>query len=185
MIISSNEMYDLLINGNQSAINLWEENFEYFKKDLGFKVPEYNEMKRDCAIYDLDGTLYLSPTGTHWYERDFENDIVVEPIAKMIKYFSEEDFPVFVSGRQDKFREATEEALGNLGWKPELNCHLFMRKTGDQRDDTIVKEELFWEHVYPLFNVKFVVDDREKVCRLWKHKLRFYVFNVNQLGTEF
>ena len=38
------------------------------------------------------------------------------------------------------------------------------------RQDTIVKEELFWEHIEPIYNVIAAFDDRPVIVRLW-HKL--------------
>ncbi len=44
---------------------------------------------------------------------------------------------------------------------------LYMRKEGDMRKDSIVKEELFNEYIRDKYNVKLVLDDRNSVVRLW------------------
>lgn len=44
---------------------------------------------------------------------------------------------------------------------------LFMRKDGDDRCDTIIKEEIFWEEIAPYYNVIAAFDDRPKILRKW------------------
>ena len=42
-----------------------------------------------------------------------------------------------------------------------------MRKEGDVRKDTVIKEELFWEHIAPHYNVLVAFDDRPCVVDMW------------------
>ena len=48
------------------------------------------------------------------------------------------------------------------------DLELHMRKNGDNRSDRLVKEEIFWEHIEPRFNVLAAFDDRPRIVRLWK-----------------
>ena len=57
-----------------------------------------------------------------------------------------------------------------------------MRKENDNRKDSIVKEEIFWNSVAPDYNVKAVFDDRPQVVRLW-HDLK--IENVICVGEPF
>ena len=43
-----------------------------------------------------------------------------------------------------------------------------MRKLDDKRRDDIVKKELFDENIRGRFNVKFVIDDRNRVVDMWR-----------------
>jgi len=43
-----------------------------------------------------------------------------------------------------------------------------MRSQGDTRPDEIVKREIYEEHIKPLYNVDFVLDDRNKVVKMWR-----------------
>ena len=61
---------------------------------------------------------------------------------------------------------------------------LYMRKTGDKRDDTIVKEEIFKEFIEPEYIVLGVIDDRNKVVRMWE-RLGLKVMKVGGLYDEF
>ena len=43
-----------------------------------------------------------------------------------------------------------------------------MRKNGDSRRDSIVKEEIFWNDIEPKYNVLAVFDDRDQVVKMWR-----------------
>ena len=45
-----------------------------------------------------------------------------------------------------------------------------MRKSSDSRGDQIVKSEILEKEILPKYNVKLVLDDREKVVRMWRDK---------------
>jgi hypothetical protein len=45
---------------------------------------------------------------------------------------------------------------------------LIMRRTGDTRKDSIIKEEIFWEQIEPHYNVIAVFDDRDQVVKMWR-----------------
>lgn len=72
---------------------------------------------------------------------------------------------IFVSGRPEEYRKVTQE------WFSEHNFgthKLFMRKTGDFRKDSIVKEEIYRSAIEPEFNVLFCIDDRKQVVDMWR-----------------
>ncbi|WP_216080453.1 hypothetical protein, partial [Shigella flexneri] len=46
--------------------------------------------------------------------------------------------------------------------------NLSMRKDGDVREDSIVKLEMFNEHIRDKYYVDFVLDDRNQVVELWR-----------------
>jgi hypothetical protein len=48
-----------------------------------------------------------------------------------------------------------------------IKLHL-PRKSGDNRKDSVVKEEIFNEHIKPNFIVEFVLDDRNQVVEMWR-----------------
>ena len=76
-----------------------------------------------------------------------------------------------MSGRDDACREQTEAwlldrcQLGLGGWD---YIGPFMRTTGDRRDDAIVKLELFDQHVREHYDVRYVLDDRNRVVHAWR-----------------
>lgn len=131
------------------------------------------------VICDLDGTLALfckeQDCGcglNHRSPYDASscfNDSVNWPVLEILK--SVELPIIFMSGREEKYREQTIKWLENADERPDMkgmNYMLYMRATGDLRKDSIVKAELFQRHVRYNFNVLFVLDDRNQVVDFWR-----------------
>ena len=47
---------------------------------------------------------------------------------------------------------------------------LFMRPTGDTRKDSILKKEIYDNHIKGKYNVKYVLDDRDSVVEMWREQ---------------
>jgi hypothetical protein len=43
-----------------------------------------------------------------------------------------------------------------------------MRRSGDNRCDSIVKEEIYNDYIKDKYNVLAVFDDRDRVCDMWR-----------------
>lgn len=129
-------------------------------------VVKYNPKLSDAIICDIDGTLAFS-NGENWYDRDFTQDGVNEPIKEIVNAFAEKGlFVILVSGRKMEYREKT------IKWLDKnfiANNLLLMRDFGDVRKDSIVKEEIYNTHIRKQYNVKFVLDDRNQVVELWRN----------------
>ena len=127
-----------------------------------------NEFKPKAIILDIDGTIALTNGRSHFdYSEAVLNDTVRLDVLEMVSAFASTMGAeiICVSGREDKCREYTEDWL--LSYHVD-NIELHMRKAGDDRCDTIVKEEIFWEHIEPYYNVIAAFDDRPRVIRKWK-----------------
>ena len=107
-------------------------------------------------------------------------DIPNIPVVEFIKGYEYNTYNdvhiIFMSGREDSARELTKEWLRD---NDIMYTHLFMRKTGDIRPDTVIKKELYEEYVKDKYNILFCIKDRSCMVRLWK-KLNIFVFNVYQ-----
>lgn len=116
-----------------------------------------------AIICDIDGTLALM-TGRSPYIPD-KTDILNEEVANILRFSSEYVNIFLVSGRSEDYRELTVE------WLSENNIqyhHLLMRESGDNRPDEIIKKELYEEHIKDKFYVRYILDDRDKVVRMWR-----------------
>jgi hypothetical protein len=97
---------------------------------------------------------------------------------------------LFVSGREDSCMEDTIKWLKyhiniSISLHSSINNdNLYMRKTADYRDYTIIKKEIYEKHIKDKYNVLFVLDDRSKVIRMWR-SLGLFVFNCAQHDEEF
>lgn len=133
-----------------------------------------------AVIVDVDGTLARNYGHRSFYDYSRVcDDAVRQPIADLLWHFIDQGFiPIIMSGRDDSCRDDTETWLfdklgllaqgqGALGDERDYIGPL-MRATGDKRDDAIVKLELFNEHVRDHYDVRYVLDDRDRVVRAWR-----------------
>lgn len=130
--------------------------------------PTFDSLKKNCVIFDIDGTLAHTSGKRSPYDYDKvevdDLDIVISNI-----YGSMADsgyFMIVLSGREDSCKEQTKSWLEKNGI---VFDELFMRKTGDSRKDSLIKEEIFWEHIEPNYNVIAVFDDRDQVVKMWRN----------------
>ena len=115
-------------------------------------------------IYDLDGTLALmkgrSPFDWHRVGEDGLNHPIYEIYQGMAfsKGIMETD-QIIVSGRSEESMELTKEWLKRYEIQYE---GIYMRKKGDNRKDSIVKEEI-WNEIEKEYNIICMFDDRDQV----------------------
>lgn len=145
--------------------------YKQWEEYKGVKKYAPDESKPKAIIVDVDGTIANKCDRSPFEWDKVGCDTPRLEIINMIRAFARSygATPIFLSGRDSVCRDITQ------GW---INCHaymdkdqeLYMRAEGDMRKDTIVKEELFWEHIEPIYNVIAAFDDRPVIVRLW-HKL--------------
>jgi predicted kinase len=129
-----------------------------------------------AVVVDIDGTVALmnsrSPYDMTRVGEDTPNHAVISAVRAM---HAAGYLIVYCSGRSDDCRDETEAWLErHVGVPYEA---LFMRVTGDQRRDSIVKEEIFDREIRGRYHVVGVFDDREQVVRMWR-SLGLTVFQV-------
>ena len=120
-----------------------------------------------CVIFDLDGTLALMNGRSPFDESRCHEDLPNYPMVDIAKMFgAREDVTLIcLSGRRDgEGRANTENWLAANGVKYD---QLYMRQSGDTRNDYLVKKELFEEHIQGKYLVYAVFDDRPRVVQLW------------------
>lgn len=155
---------------------------QYIQKGTNYvkpPAPEHVEDVPDAIIVDLDGTLALMGDRSPYAGEQCAVDSVNEPILKLVMEWwcdynaaiSKPDrHVIFCSGRDGKAREATilwlREKCGI--YVEDEGVHLFMRAPGDNRNDGIIKEEIYRENIEGNFNVAFVLDDRNRVVDKWR-----------------
>lgn len=134
-------------------------------------------------LCDIDGTVALkgdrSPFDETRVHKDRPNSRVIEVVENHIKLGYQ---PIFLSGRTmgcysetwnwlaDNIRYDELNAVNDYGVVEKL-FRLIMRPIGDNRKDSIVKRELFDQHVRREYNVRFVLDDRDQVVKMWREEL--------------
>ncbi len=140
----------------------------------------------EAVIVDLDGTLALmngrSPYDATHCDRDLPNYPVIKTVLAHVAAGRK---IIFCSGREDKYRAPTIRfieryvtqtiMLGAFDGKDyptevAIDYQLHMRKSGDMRNDAIIKEEIYNEHIKDKFNVLLILDDRDRVVQFWRSK---------------
>ncbi|WP_051298071.1 hypothetical protein [Brevibacterium album] len=123
--------------------------------------------KPPVYLVDIDGTVALRGDRDIYDGSKAHLDTVNSPVAWVLDslVLALECDLVFVSGRSDEHREVTERWLEENVFD---HAGLFMRRAGDNRRDSIVKLELFNEHIRNNYNVLGVFDDRNQVVEMWR-----------------
>jgi serine/threonine-protein kinase RIO1 len=146
-----------------------------------------------AIIIDIDGTVAekYPPRDIHDLTK-VAYDYPIWPTIKAIEGLisTGKYAPIFVSGRQKKAAEATKQwLLHYISFLPYeyhfgTNILLFMRNDNDNRCDTIVKREIYENHIKEYYDVFCVFDDRKKVIDMWR-SLGLFVFDCAQKDNNF
>lgn len=117
------------------------------------------------VICDIDGTLALHTSRSPYDETRVSTDEVNSEVATLVSSISRDYRILYMTGRHEGCRVDTTNWLRvhGLPYGP-----VYMRPDGDSRKDWIVKAELFDRYVRDIANVKFVLDDRDQVVRMWR-----------------
>lgn len=128
--------------------------------------------KPHAIIVDIDGTLahhegHRGPYEAEKYHLDDFDQTIANLAEAWDAHHDKAHYIIVVSGRDEAYRDATASWLLDHDFEFD---DLLMRPEGDRREDSIVKNELFEQHLAGRFNIDFVLDDRLRVCRMWHAK---------------
>lgn len=149
--------------------------YNMYERYLKPPVPEieYDENKEECIIVDIDGTLAHIADGRSPYDASRAmNDSLDDAVSVITAMFYNHGYKVIIlTGRHEEHREVTEQWLEANGVNyDELYTRMEsdVDEKGNRLDDKVVKERLYNDHVKNRFNVKFVLDDRNRVVDMWR-----------------
>ncbi len=132
--------------------------------------------KSKAIIVDLDGTLcnvdhrvhHVSGDNKNWktFNELMVHDQLNHWCFELMKAMNGLGYKIlFVTGRGEAYREQTETWLKKHQVYYEK---LYMRALIDFRDDSDVKEGIYFEMIEKNYQVLFVVDDRKSVVDRWR-----------------
>jgi len=130
----------------------------------------------DAIICDIDGTIAEKGDRSPYDYAKVGNDTAKPATVQLLKDLKKNKYQIILmSGREDSCRDETIQWLKKhkIPWD-----FLYMRETGDGRGDQIVKKEMYDTYVKDIFRVLFVLDDRDKVVKMWRTKLNLPCFQV-------
>ena len=130
----------------------------------------------NCIVFDVDGTLadcrhrlhhVRHPGKKDWksFFAEMADDPVHTPVALLFHALLGAVVPLVVcSARPEEYREVTEKWL----WENfHFRCPLYMRQTGDFREDSLVKREMLARVRQDGWNPIAIIDDRDRVVGMW------------------
>jgi predicted kinase len=129
--------------------------------------PAYDPELPDAVICDLDGTLALLNGRDPYDASRCEEDALNKPVAEVLWQMIDVATLLFTSGREERYRPETTRWLASHGFANGPNF-LFMRPTGDNRPDAVVKREIYEREILGKYNVLFALDDRNRIVELWR-----------------
>lgn len=151
-----------------------------------------NVERRNCFIFDLDGTIcnvshrrqYVATKPRNWdaWNKGLMNDTphkAVQVVYQALRNRSEVDM-IIVSGRSDDYKEQTIQWLSD---NEIFYDEIYMRKYKDHRDDAVVKGEIA-DEIEKTHNILGVFDDRQRVVNMWIQR-GIWVFDVGQGKGQF
>lgn len=126
-----------------------------------------------AIIVDLDGTLCLRGDRHPHDETRVGHDTVNVPVLTAVQGFHIIGHLIlFTSGRHEGCRADTEMWLLRHLMHPSGQHipyeKLLMRADGDNRNDALVKFEMYQEHIFDKYTVTAVLDDRNRVVDMWR-----------------
>lgn len=140
-----------------------------------FLAPKTEPLIQDSSLpkmilCDIDGTVAeMTERGPFDWKRVGE-DNPKKNVLNIIKCLHSAGYLIqFMSGRDEVCRKETNDWLiQHLGF---LDFHILMRPEGDNRKDSIVKKELFDNHIRGKYYIEAVFDDRDQVVSLWRNEI--------------
>jgi predicted kinase len=141
--------------------------------------PEYaiqNPELPKAIICDLDGTLALINGRNPFDASKCDQDLLNEPVANVLRNYKKLGYKILlVSGREDRYKEPTLSFLEKHAIEFD---ELIMRKSQDNRKDSIIKTEIYNDFIKDKYFVEFALDDRNQVVDTWRNDLKLPCFQV-------
>ena len=144
---------------------------------MAMEVGLYPPPQRGFVLVDIDGTVADIQHRRHYVQREpkdwdgffgaMGDDTLRHDVARQVRDLWEAGYElVFVSGRPDTYRNVTEAWVRKVGFP--YYTALFMRRGGDHRPDTIVKEGILKKYFLDTSLIHTVIDDRPSVIKMWE-----------------
>lgn len=133
-------------------------------------------VSRRCFVFDIDGTLadgshrihHITKRPKDWaaYFAAADKDKLIHHVADVLTALYDSVYQiVYVTGRPEDYRAQTQSWLDRHGLPV---TPLYMRPSGDHRDDDVVKVELLGRMRADGYEPAMVFDDRARVVKAFR-----------------
>lgn len=161
---------------------------KYKPETIYFPKKEYVLLKQDTSlpkavICDNDGTISLLNGRNPYDASSCDNDLPHTHVIEMIKLLYSNGYKIiFLSGREEKDRLPTERFYKKH--LPEVKYELYMRPTGNQQKDVIIKDKMYNEYIKDKYYVSAWFDDRLQIAK-YIYESGLPLFRVNNPEADF
>jgi predicted kinase len=150
---------------------LFDSNFDFSPRKKKTRVESTSTLKRDenledAVVFDVDGTLaHMRNRGPFDWNRVDEDDCDEIVRELLIDHKKAGKTIIILTGRDGTALDKTKEWLEfyNIPYD-----HIFIRKAGDYRKDSVIKKEIYENNLKDKFNVVAIYDDRDQVVAMWR-----------------
>lgn len=129
-----------------------------------------------AILVDLDGTLtdvdhrvhHVQKEKIDWraFSEGMSDDSLNLWCAEIIVAMADRGYKIiFVTGRSESYRQRSESWLCRHKISYD---ELYMRRSKDRREDSVIKEEIYLKSIRDSHDVLFVLDDRLSVVKMWR-----------------
>ena len=140
--------------------------YKAYRAYKGMKTYSGTEGKPSAIIVDIDGTVADNGTRGPFEWGSVIKDKPRLSVVDAVRAMDSDGYQILYVTSRDKECECdTWVWLCNHIGEP---SELFMRTKGDRRQDSVVKEEIFWKHIAEEYDVKFVLEDRSQMVDHWR-----------------
>lgn len=158
--------------------------YDMYNKYLApeFKPLEFDNNLPTAIICDVDGTLALKWDRDIYDTSKVHLDSVIIPTATIINSLYNRGTKILiVTGRDWEYLDITKKWLDDNGIKYD---EIYTRPAWDNRSDTIIKREIYDNHINWKYNVTFALDDRFRLVNQ-RRDMGIYTFDCNQTREIF
>lgn len=130
-----------------------------------------NPKLENAIICDIDATLSLNLKGRPFYgegcAEGIADDIVIEPIANILRTMSKNNKILIVTGREGtpEIIEATKNWLINNNIPYDS---IYLRPVKNYSPGAECKKEIYNNYIKGKYNVSFVLEDNKKCVNMWR-----------------
>lgn len=146
---------------------IWDMYHRYLDPPVNKIAVLEDDEREEAIIVDIDGTLSHITNGRSPYDASRAMEDELDDAVGIITAMAYQNGykVIILTGRSAEHKRITQDWL-------ELTCieydEIYTRAYQDNRPDEVVKEELYHENIEPKYKVKFVLDDRDKVVKMWR-----------------
>lgn len=159
----------------EKIINNMYNQYKHIHNFDGIEPIEQDITLQKAIIVDIDGTIaHRTDRGPFEWSK-VDQDSPKREILDIIYMFDNKGYEIiFLSGRDEVCYDLTLGWIKNHFYETykmvyvDSDIKLYMRPKDDVRKDSIVKKELFMEHVYNKFYITHVFDDRNQTVAGWR-----------------